>query len=91
MSKPVFTPEELRDFMNDPMTDVIGTMAMAEKPVDWANYSPTVQLAWRTGYQNALSDLIEALYPGKPGGKRQTIAEIQAEDDRRRQRGTFHD
>lgn len=42
------------------------------------------RLAWRTGYQNALSDLIDILWPESPGGKRLSMSDIQREDDRRR-------
>lgn len=67
--------------LNDPMMAVIGQLAVnAERPPDG---SPTVQLAWRTGYQNALSDLIAELFPDSPGGRRLSIEEIAAGDDER--------
>lgn len=42
------------------------------------------RLAWRTGYQNAISDLIGILWPGSPGEKRLTMDDILQEDRRRR-------
>ena len=76
---PVHVAKRVVDALNDPMLSVIGRMSVKaqEPPPD------TPQLAWRTGYQNALSDLIAELYPDLPGGRRLTMDELAAEDERR--------
>lgn len=64
--------------LDDPMMAVIGTLV--EKAQNPPQGTPELRLAWRVGYQNAMSDLIAELYPEADGGRRLSMEEIALQD-----------